>query len=324
MKAIRIHQHGGPEAMRLEELPDPTPGQGEALVAVEAAGVNFIDVYNRTGLYKVPLPYTLGQEGAGTVLATGEGVTDVRPGERVAWFGTFGAYATRIVAPAQRLVPIPDGVTSKQAAAVMLQGMTAHYLARSTYVLKAGDACIVHAAAGGVGLLLTQIATLVGAVVLGTVGSEEKARLAREAGAARVVDYTKEDFLAAAKELTGGRGVQVVYDSVGRTTFDKSLASLAPRGMLVTFGQSSGPVPPFDLLRLSQGGSLYLTRPTLGHYVATREDLLWRANEVLGWVRGATLKVRIDREVPLADAAAAHRALEGRETAGKVLLITQP
>jgi NADPH2:quinone reductase len=321
MRAIRIHQPGGPEAMRLEELPDPTPGKGEALVAVEAAGVNFIDVYNRTGLYKVPLPYTLGQEGAGTVLATGEGVADVRIGERVAWYGTFGTYATRVVAPAQRLVPVPDGVTPRQAAAVMLQGMTAHYLARSTYELKAGDTCIVHAAAGGVGLLLTQIATRIGAVVLGTVGSEEKARLARDAGARRVVDYTKEDFLEASKELTGGRGVQVVYDSVGRTTFDKSLASLAPRGMLVTFGQSSGPVPPFDLLRLSQGGSLYLTRPTLGHYVATREDLLWRANEVLGWVRDGKLKVRIDREVPLADAAAAHRALEGRETAGKVLLI---
>ncbi|HEX4438960.1 MAG TPA: quinone oxidoreductase [Thermoanaerobaculia bacterium] len=321
MKAIRIHQNGGPEAMRLEELPDPTPVKGEALVAVEAAGVNFIDVYNRTGLYKTPLPYTLGQEGAGTVLATGEGVTGVRKGERVAWYGTFGAYATRIVAPAQRLVPVPDGVTSKQAAAVMLQGMTAHYLARSTYVLKPGDTCIVHAAAGGVGLLLTQIATLVGAAVLGTAGSAEKVRLAREAGAVRVVDYTKEDFLAAAKELTDGRGVQVVYDSVGRTTFDKSLASLAPRGMLVTFGQSSGPVPPFDPLRLSQGGSLYLTRPTLGHYSATREELMWRANEVLGWVRDGTLRVRIDREVPLADAAAAHRALEARETAGKVLLI---
>jgi len=322
MKAIRIHQNGGPEVLRFEDLPDPAPGKGEALVAVEAAGVNFIEVYHRTGLYKTALPLTVGQEGAGTVLAAGDGVRDVRAGQRVAWYGPFGAYATRALVPADRLVPVPDGVSSKQAAAVMLQGMTAHYLARSTYPLKAGDVCIVHAAAGGVGLLLTQIAArIVGATVLGTAGGEAKTRLAREAGAARAVDYTKEDFVAAAKELTGGRGVQVAYDSVGRTTFDGSLASLAPRGMLVTFGQSSGPVPPFDLLRLSQGGSLYLTRPTLGHYVATREDLLWRASEVLGWVKDGTLHVRIDREVPLADAAAAHRALEARETSGKVLLI---
>jgi len=321
MKAIRIHQVGGPEAMRLEDLPDPVPGAGEALVGVEASGVNFIDVYHRTGLYKTALPLTLGQEGAGTVLATGDGVSEVRPGDRVAWFGAFGSYATRAVVPAQRLVAVPDGVSTRQAAAVMLQGMTAHYLARSTYPLKPGDVCIVQAAAGGVGLLLTQIATRLGVIVLGTVGSEAKARLAREAGAARTVDYTKEDFVAAAKELTGGRGVQVVYDSVGRTTFDGSLASLAPRGMLVTFGQSSGAVPPFDPLRLSQGGSLYLTRPTLIHYVGSREELLSRAGEVLGWVRDGTLRVRVDREVPLADAAAAHRALEARETAGKVLLI---
>ena len=321
MKAIRISQVGGPEAMRLEDLPDPKPGAGEALVGVEASGVNFIDVYHRTGLYKTALPLTLGQEGAGTVLATGDGVSEVRPGDRVAWFGAFGSYATRAVVPAQRLVAVPDGVSTRQAAAVMLQGMTAHYLARSTYPLKPGDVCIVQAAAGGVGLLLTQIATRLGVIVLGTVGSEAKARLARDAGAARTVDYTKEDFVAAAKELTGGRGVQVVYDSVGRTTFDGSLASLAPRGMLVSFGQSSGAVPPFDPLRLSQGGSLYLTRPTLIHYVGSREELLSRAGEVLGWVRDGTLRVRVDREVPLADAAAAHRALEARETAGKVLLI---
>ena len=321
MKAVRISQVGGPEAMRLEDLPDPKPGAGEALVGVEASGVNFIDVYHRTGLYKTALPLTLGQEGAGTVLATGDGVSEVRPGDRVAWFGAFGSYATRAVVPAQRLVAVPDGVSTRQAAAVMLQGMTAHYLARSTYPLKPGDVCIVQAAAGGVGLLLTQIATRLGVIVLGTVGSEAKARLARDAGAARTVDYTKEDFVAAAKELTGGRGVQVVYDSVGRTTFDGSLASLAPRGMLVSFGQSSGAVPPFDPLRLSQGGSLYLTRPTLIHYVGSREELLSRAGEVLGWVRDGTLRVRVDREVPLADAAAAHRALEARETAGKVLLI---
>jgi NADPH:quinone reductase len=322
MKAIRIHQNGGPEVLRFEELPDPTPAKGQALVAVEASGVNFIEVYHRTGLYKTALPLTLGQEGAGTIAALGEGVSDLRVGQRVAWFGAFGAYATRAVVPADRLVPVPDGVSSKQAAAVMLQGMTAHYLARSTYPLKAGDVCLVHAAAGGVGLLLTQIASrIVGATVLGTAGGEAKTRLAREAGASRTVDYTKEDFVAAAKELTGGRGVQVVYDSVGRTTFDGSLASLAPRGMLVSFGQSSGAVPPFDPLRLSQGGSLYLTRPTLVNYVASREDLLWRASEVLGWVQDGTLQVRVDREVPLADAAAAHRALEARETAGKVLLV---
>jgi NADPH2:quinone reductase len=321
MKAIRIHENGGPEVMRLEDLPDPSPGPGEALVAVEAAGVNFIDVYNRTGLYKTALPLTLGQEGAGTVLAVGEGVSEVRTGDRVAWFVPFGAYATHAVLPAQRLVPVPDGVSAKQAAAVMLQGMTAHYLARSTYPLKPGDVCVVHAAAGGVGLLLTQIATkIVGATVLGTVSTEAKARLAREAGA-ETVDYAREDVTAAVKARTGGRGAQVVYDSVGKTTFDASLASLVPRGMLVSFGQSSGPVPPFDPLRLSQGGSLYVTRPTLVHYVATREDLLWRANEVLGWVSDGTLRVRVDRALPLAEAAAAHRALEGRETAGKVLLI---
>jgi NADPH2:quinone reductase len=321
MKAIRIHETGGPEVMRLEELPDPVPGKGEAAVAVEAVGVNFIEVYHRTGLYKTSLPLTLGQEGAGTVVAVGDGVSDLGVGQRVAWFGAFGAYATRAVVPADRLVPVPDGVTAKQAASVMLQGMTAHYLARSTYPLKRGDFCIVHAAAGGVGLLLTQIATrIVGATVLGTVSTEAKARLAREAGA-ETIDYTREDFSARARERTGGRGVQVVYDSVGRTTFDASLASLAPRGMLVAFGNSSGPVPPFDPLRLSLGGSLYLTRPTLGHYVATREDLLWRANEVLGWVRDGTLRVRVDRELPLTEAAAAHRALEARETAGKVLLI---
>lgn len=321
MKAIRIHETGGPEVMRLEELPDPAPGKGEAAVAVEAVGVNFIEVYHRTGLYKTSLPLTLGQEGAGTVVAVGDGVSDLGVGQRVAWFGPFGAYATRAVVPADRLVPVPDGVTAKQAASVMLQGMTAHYLARSTYPLKRGDVCIVHAAAGGVGLLLTQIATrIVGATVLGTVSTEAKARLAREAGA-ETIDYTREDFSARARERTGGRGVQVVYDSVGRTTFDASLASLAPRGMLVAFGNSSGPVPPFDPLRLSLGGSLYLTRPTLGHYVATREDLLWRANEVLGWVRDGTLRVRVDRELPLTEAAAAHRALEARETAGKVLLI---
>jgi NADPH2:quinone reductase len=321
MKAIRIHQPGGVEQLRFEELPDPVPGEGEALVAVEASGVNFIDVYNRTGLYKTPLPCTLGQEGAGTVLAAGAGVSEVRPGDRVAWYFPSGSYATRTVLPAKRLVRIPDGVTTKQAAAVMLQGMTAHYLARSTYTLKSGDACVVHAAAGGVGLLLTQIAARTGARVFGTVGGEAKARLAREAGA-ETIDYTREDFAAVVKERTGGRGVQVVYDSVGKTTFDGSLSVLAPRGMLVSFGPSSGAVPPFDPLRLSQGGSLYLTRPTLGHYVATREDLEWRAGEILGSVKDETLKVRIDREVPLADAAAAHRALEARETAGKVLLIT--
>lgn len=322
MRAIRIQQFGGPEAMGLEELPTPKPGDGQALVRIEAAGVNFIDVYHRTGLYKVVLPTTLGREGAGTVEAVGPDVADVSPGDRVTWAMEPGSYAEKVVVPAARLVKIPDGVPVRVAAAAMLQGMTAHYLACSTYPLKAGDTCLVHAAAGGVGLLLTQIAKMRGARVLGTVSTAEKAARSKEAGADATIDYTKHDFEAEVRSLTSGRGVEVVYDSVGQTTFEKSLGSLARRGMLALFGQSSGPVPPVDPQVLSQRGSLYLTRPTLAHYIATREELLWRAGEVLGWIRDKRLAVRIDREFPLAEAAAAHRALESRTTSGKVLLVT--
>ena len=321
MKAIRVQSPGGPEVMRYEEAADPNPSEGEAVVRVEAAGVNFIDVYHRTGLYKAAFPVTLGQEGAGVVESVGRAVSVVRPGDRVAWASVFGAYAEKASVPAERLVPLPDGVSSRQGAAAMLQGMTAHYLACSTYPLKAGDVCLVHAAAGGVGLLLCQIARMRGARVLGTVSTAEKAALAREAGADATIDYTTQDFAAEARRLTDGRGVQVVYDSVGRTTFEKGLSSLAPRGMMVLFGQSSGPVPPFDPQTLSQKGSLFLTRPTLAHYTASREDLLGRAQEVLAWVRDGKLHLRIQHEFPLREAAEAHRALEGRRTTGKVLLL---
>jgi NADPH:quinone reductase len=322
MKAIRVHAPGGPEAMRLEDVPEPEPKAGEARVRIEAAGVNFIDVYHRTGLYKANFPVTLGQEGAGLVEAVGPGVTDVRAGDRVAWAGSgvFGSYAEKAIVPADRLVPVPEGVTGPQAAAAMLQGMTAHYLACSTYPLKAGDVALVHAAAGGVGLLLCQISRMRGARVLGTVSTPEKAALAREAGA-ETIDYTKDDFAAEARKATGGRGVDVVYDSVGKTTWEKSIDSLVHRGMLVLFGNASGPVPPIDPLILSQKGSLYLTRPTLIHYTTTRQDLLARANQVLDWVRDGRLRLRIAHEYPLAEAAEAHRALEGRKTTGKVLLI---
>ncbi len=321
MKAFRVHAPGGPEVLRFEDVPDPEPSAGQALVRVEAAGVNFIDVYYRTGLYKAPMPLTLGQEGAGTVLAVGADVAELRPGDGVAWAATFGGYAEKTVVAADRLVKIPDGVTARQAAAAMLQGMTAHYLACSTFPLKSGDTCLIHAGAGGVGLLLTQVAKMRGARVLTTVSTAEKARLSREAGADVVIDYTTEDFEAEAKKATGGRGVQVVYDSVGRTTFEKGLASLAPRGMMVLFGQSSGPIAPFDPQVLSQRGSLYLTRPSLFVYVAARSELLERSGEVLGWVRDGKLKLRIEHEFPLERAADAHRALEGRRTTGKVLLV---
>lgn len=321
MKAIRVHAPGGPEALRLEDVPEPSPKQGEAVVRVEAAGVNFIDVYHRTGLYKVALPATLGQEGAGTVIAVAPDVRDVAVGDRVAWASVLGAYTERAAVPASRLVRLPEGVSARQGAAAMLQGMTAHYLACSTHPLAPGETCLVHAGAGGVGLLLTQIAKRRGARVLTTVSTPEKARLSREAGADETIDYTKQDFEAEVRRLTDGRGVDVVYDSVGRTTFDKGLACLVPRGLMALFGQSSGPVPPIDPQVLSQRGSLYLTRPTLGHYIASREDLVARAGEVLGWIADGSLKLRIDREFPLAEAAAAHRALEARQTVGKVLLI---
>ena len=322
MKAIRIHQLGGPEVLQLEEIPDPEPREGEAVVRIEAAGLNFIDVYFRTGLYKAPsLPFTLGQEAAGTVEAVGSGVAGVAVGDRVAYAGVQGAYAEKAAVPAARLVKLPEGVTARQGAAAMLQGMTAHYLATSTYPLKERDACLVHAAAGGAGQLLCQIAKLRGARVIGTVSNEEKARIAREAGADEVILYTQQDFAAETRRLTGGVGVQVVYDSVGRDTFEKSLDSLARRGTLVLFGQSSGPVPPFDPSILNVKGSLYLTRPSLTHYIATREELERRAEEVLGWIAESKLRLSIGLELPLAEAAEAHRALEGRRTTGKVILI---
>ncbi len=321
MKAVRVHAPGGPEVLCYEDVPEPQPKSGEAVVRVEAAGLNFIDVYYRTGLYPQALPFTLGREGSGTVLSVGAGVKDLAPGDRVAWAAVLGAYAEQAAAPAESLVKLPDGVDTKQGAAAMLQGMTAHYLARAVYPLKPGDTCLVHAAAGGVGLLLTQIAKICGARVIGTVSTEEKAKLARAAGADETIDYTRQDFVAEVRRISDGAGVQVVYDSVGRTTFEKGFECLAPRGMMALFGQSSGPVAPFDPQVLSQRGSLFLTRPTLFHYIATRAELVARAGEVLSWIRDGRLKLRIGREFPLAEAADAHRALEGRRTTGKVLLI---
>ncbi len=321
MKAIRIHQHGGPEVLTLEEIPLSEPKEGEARVRVEAVGVNFIEIYFRLGLYKTALPFTPGSECAGTVTAVGPGVTGVRPGDRVATVNAAGAYAEETVVKADRLVPLPSGVTARQGAAAMLQGMTAHYLTTSTYPLKPGDVCVVHAAAGGVGLLLCQMAKKLGARVIGTVSTPEKAALAKVASADRTVLYTTEDFVAAAKEFTGGRGVNVIYDSVGKTTFEKGFDALAPRGMMALFGQASGPVGTLDPQLLNQKGSLFLTRPTLAHYVESREELLRRAGDVLGWVKDGSLKLRMEHDFPLARAAEAHRALEGRKTTGKVLLI---
>lgn len=320
MKAIRVYEVGGPEVLRYEDIPDPSPKPGEALVRVEAAGVNFIDVYHRTGLYKVPLPATLGQEGAGIVQSVAGDVSDLAAGDRVAWAGVSGSYAELAAVPAARLVKIPAGVSSRDAAAAILQGMTAHYLTTSTYAIQPGDTCLVHAAAGGVGLLLCQIAKTRGVRVVGTVGSAEKAKLAREAGAEEAIDYTKQDFEAEVKRLTGGKGVQVVYDGVGKSVFEKSLNCLALRGMMVTFGNASGPPPAVEPLTLLQKGSLFLTRPTLWHYVATREDLDARAGDVFGWIASGKLKVRVGLELPLAEAADAQRALEARKTTGKVLL----
>jgi NADPH2:quinone reductase len=321
MKAIRVHAVGGPEALRYEEVPEPSPQSGEAVVRVEAAGVNFIDVYHRTGLYKLPLPATIGQEGAGTVHAVAGDVAGLEPGDRVAWAGVSGAYAEFAAVPAQKLVKLPASVSLRQGAAAMLQGMTAHYLATSTYPLKPGDTCLVHAAAGGVGLLLCQVAKLRGARVIGTVGTAEKAKLAREVGADETIDYTKQDFEAEVRRITGGKGVQVVYDSVGKTTFEKSLNCLAPRGMMVTFGNSSGPVPALEPLVLSQKGSLFLTRPSIWHYIPTRVELDARAGDVLGWIAAGKLRVHVGMEFSLGEAADAHRALEGRKTTGKVLLL---
>jgi NADPH2:quinone reductase len=320
MKAIRVAKPGGREALNYTDVPEPRPERGEVLIAIEFAGVNFFDVYQREGVYPVPLPFTLGNEAAGKVIAVGADVSEFKMGDRVAYQGVPGAYAQRVVAPADTLVRLPDAVSTRTAAALMLQGLTAHYLSSSTYALKAGDTALVHAAAGGVGLLLCQMAKLRGAKVIGTVSTEAKAALAREAGADHVILYTQQDFVAETKRFTGNRGVEVVYDSVGRTTFDQSLNCLAPRGLMALFGASSGAVPPFNPQVLNQKGSLYLTRPTLAHYVATRAELLRRAGELFEWLAEKKLSVRVDREVPLKDVAEAHRALESRETTGKVLL----
>ena len=321
MRRVVIREFGGPEVLRIEETELGSLPPGSALVRIAACGLNFIDVYQRTGLYKNPLPYTPGLEGAGVVERVGADVSTVSAGDRVAWTGVPGSYADYNIVPAERLVKVPVGVDERTAAAVMLQGITAHYLMRSTFPLQSGHACLVHAAAGGVGLLLCQIGRMSGARVIGTVGTEEKARLAREAGAGDVILYDTQDFELEVKRLTDGKGVQVVYDSVGRNTFEKSLNCLAPRGMLVLYGQSSGPVPPFDPGVLAAKGSLFLTRPSLFHYVATREELLARAGEVLGWVASGALKVRIGATYRLDDVAEAHRALEGRKTTGKVILV---
>jgi NADPH2:quinone reductase len=326
MRAIQIAHTGGPEVMALRDLPTPEPGSGQALVRVEACGVNFIDVYQREGRYPVQLPFIPGQEAAGTVASLGPAEPGAarfgfKVGDRVAWANVLGSYAEFAVVPLSRLIAVPEGVTARQAAGAMLQGMTAHYLAHATYPIQPDDTVLIHAGAGGVGLLLTQMAKRLGARVFSTVSTDEKAALARQAGADETILYTREDFTARVRELTGGRGLPVVYDSVGKTTFDGSLACLRPRGMLVLFGGSSGAVPPFDLIRLSTMGSLYVTRPTLKNYTATREELEQRAGDVLRWVADETLKLRLEHTYPLADAAQAHRDLEARKTTGKVLLI---
>ncbi len=321
MRAIQITQTGGAEVLQLRELPTPAPGPGEALVQIEACGVNFIDIYLREGRYASPLPFIPGQEAAGVVVGVGPDVSSVKIGDRVASCGVPGTYAQFAVAPVARLIAIPDGVSTRQAAAAMLQGMTAHYLAHATYAIQKGDAVLIHAGAGGVGLLLIQMAKRMGARVFATVSTEEKAALARAAGADEAVLYTREDFAARVRELTAGVGLPVVYDSVGKTTFDGSLACLRPRGTLVLYGGSSGAVPPFDLIQLSTRGSLYVTRPTLKDYTATREELLLRAGDVLGWVADGSLKLRLEHSYALADSAQAHRDLESRKTTGKLLLI---
>jgi NADPH2:quinone reductase len=321
MLAIRIHENGGAEKLRADDVPVPAPGAGSVRFRVEAAGLNFIDTYKRSGLYPVALPCTLGQEAAGIVTAVGSGVTEFHVGDRIASAAVVGGYAAEAVAPAAQAVHVPQGVSAQLAAAVLLQGMTAHYLAMDTFQLDDGDTALVHAGAGGVGLLLIQIAKKRGARVLATVGSDDKAQLAREAGADAVCVYTREDFAAAAKTFTQGRGVDVVYDGVGQATFEGSLNSLRPRGLLASFGNASGAVPEFKPLLLSQKGSLFFTRPTLAHYTATPGELRQRADDLFAWIRDGSLKVRIGATFPLQAAADAHRALEGRKTTGKVLLL---
>lgn len=321
MKAIQVSQVGGPEALQYVDVPTPQPKPNEALVKIQAAGLNFVDVYYREGRYPAQTPFIPGSEMAGEVTEVGSEVKGFKPGDRVAQTNVMGSYAEYQAVPAEKLVKIPDGITYEQAAAIMLQGATVHYLVRSTFPLKSTDTLLLHAAAGGVGLLLTQFAKKIGARVIGTVSTEEKARFARDAGVDEIILYSKQDFVAEVKRLTGGKGVDVVYDGVGKTTFEGSLQSLRPRGYMVLFGGASGAVPPFDPIRLTQLGSLFLTRPSLGHYIATREELEWRMNEVFQLVTAGDLKVHIGAKYKLSDAAQAHRDLEGRKTVGKVLLI---
>jgi NADPH:quinone reductase len=322
MKAIRVNEYGGPEVLSYEDVSVPEPGSGEARIRLAASGVNFIDTYQRSGVYPVDLPLTLGVEGAGEVDAVGEGVEEISAGDYVAFAGVLGAYAEYIVAPAERLVPFNVTlVEARVAAAVMLQGMTAHYLTHSTFPIEEGQSVLLHAAAGGVGLLLVQMAKMRGATVIGTVGTEEKASLAKDAGADEVILYTEQDFVEETERITGGEGVDVVYDSVGKDTFDKGLDCLKARGYMVLFGQSSGPVPPFDLQVLNQKGGLYVTRPALAQYTATREELLWRAESLFSWIGQDNLSVRIGGTYRLSEADQAHRDLEGRKTTGKLILI---
>ncbi len=321
MQAIQITHTGGPEVLELKNLPDPQPAPGQALIRVEASGVNFIDTYFREGRYPAQLPYVLGQEAAGTVVSVAPGVTTVATGDRVAWCGVPGTYATLAVAPVDRLISVPDGITTQQAAAAILQGMTAHYLLFSTFVPQFDDKILIHAGAGGTGLLLIQLAKRLGARVITTVSTEAKAELAREAGAEEVILYTKEDVVERVAAFTKGEGLPVVYDSVGKSTFEQSLKCLCPRGTLVLFGGASGAVPPFDLIRLSTMGSLYVTRPTLKDYVATRADLEQRARDIFRWVADGSLRLRIEHTYALSDVAQAHRDLESRRTTGKLLLL---
>jgi NADPH2:quinone reductase len=321
MKAVRVHSYGGAKVLTLEDIPIPQPKPGEARVKIEASGVNFIDIYQRMGLYPLQTPFTLGMESAGVVDAVGEGVTEVEIGDRVAYAMISGSYAEYAVVPAVKLAPLPSNLDSQSAAALMLQGMTAHYLTHSTYPLKDNETALVHAAAGGVGLLLVQIAKMRGARVIGTVSTEGKAQLAKQAGADEVILYTQADFSAETKRLTGGAGVDVVYDSVGATTFEKSLDCLRPRGYLALFGQSSGPVPPVDPAKLASKGSLFLTRPSLPHYILNRAELLMRSGDLFDWTASGRLKLRIDKVFPLREAAEAHHLLESRKTTGKLVLV---
>jgi NADPH2:quinone reductase len=325
MKAIRVHKAGDASALSYEDTPDPEAGPEDVVLKIEAAGVNFIDVYHRNGFYKVQTPFTPGSEASGRVVSVGSSVGGVgggvAVGDLVAYTGALGAYAELAKVPANRVVKLPEGITAKQGAATMLQGLTAHYLASSAYPLSKGDACVVHAAAGGVGLLLCQIAKIRGATVIATVSTEEKAALAREAGADHVILYASQPFEVEVKHLTNGVGAKVIYDGVGKTTFAKDLDCLAPRGTVVLFGQSSGPVDPIDPGILATKGSLYLTRPTLGNYIASREELVARATDVFGWIRDGKVRLRMEHDFPLADASEAHRALEARKTTGKLILL---